>query len=360
VSKKKQIIQHPFVLAICGFSNSGKTTLIEKLVSKLSANYKIGFLKNDAHNVNVDHEGKDTFRIKKAGANSVLINDKNGFAAYGDGEVFQSEVFSRSDIVIAEGWKYSKMPKIVVLDEANEIKTEIESNKIQNILATIGPVTGEGQFNVPHFQRDQMGAISEFIENYFKSLVSSVPVKGLVLAGGKSTRMQRDKSYLNYHGKAQAEIIYELLDPYCDETFISCRSEQNYPYPRLEDSYLAKGPMGGILSAMDMDSECAWLVVACDLPMVDEKTIEYLIENRNPLKVATTYLSADQHLPEPLCTIYEPHCKAVLFRYLSYNIRCPRKVLINSNVQNLDLLNANALMNCNTPEEHSAFIKSQK
>jgi molybdenum cofactor guanylyltransferase len=358
--KKNNFIQHPFILTVCGYSNSGKTTLIEKIVSALSAKYKIAYLKNDAHNICIDHEGKDTHRIKNAGAKAILINDKNGFASYGDGELFQSEVLSQSEIVIAEGWKYSPMPKIVVLDEANEISKEIESNKIENIIATIGPHNGENKYNVPYFQRDQIIEISEFIETYFKNLVDHIPLKGLVLAGGKSTRMKKDKSYLEYHGKAQAEIIYDLLDKYCEESFISCRPDQNYAYPRLEDSYLAKGPMGGILSAMDMDSKCAWLVVACDLPMVDAKTIDFLIKNRNPLKVATTYLSVAQNLPEPLCTIYEPHCKPVLFRYLSYNIRCPRKTLINENVKYLKLQDKNALMNCNTPEEHNSFIESLK
>jgi molybdenum cofactor guanylyltransferase len=355
--KKYKNFFHPNIICISGYSNSGKTTLIRKIIEALEGKYKIGYLKSDAHNINIDHPGKDTSLVKESGAESVFIQDQNGFACYGDGALFQSEVFAQCDFVLAEGWKFSDYPKIIVIDQDEEILKKIEEEDISNVIACVGQVENKTIERAPYFNRNNIQEIIKLIEQFLVSKFTA-PLKGLVLAGGKSKRMKRDKSHIEYHGKPQAEVVYDLLTNYCEDVYISCRQDQDYAYKKIDDSYIDKGPMGGILSAMDHDMNSAWLVVACDLPLINDETIEYLVTNRNNIKVATTYLSVEQGLPEPLCTIYEPHAKNILHRFLSYDVKCPRKVLINSNVMNLELQNKDALMNCNTPEEHSEFIKN--
>lgn len=180
-------------------------------------------------------------------------------------------------------------------------------------------------------------------------------LNGLVLAGGKSQRMGSPKDKMNWHGKEQRYFAADLLTPFCDEVFISCRQDQleNFDpnYNALTDTFLNMGPFGGILSALRSKRDTAWLVVACDLPLLDEKSLEFLIENRNIEKAATTYESPFDGLPEPLITIWEPKSYPLLINFLGSGITCPRKVLINSDTLILKPGNPDSLMNVNTPED---------
>ncbi|MGI9583824.1 NTP transferase domain-containing protein [Chryseobacterium sp. RRHN12] len=180
-------------------------------------------------------------------------------------------------------------------------------------------------------------------------------LNGLVLAGGKSQRMGNPKDKINWHGKEQRYYAADLLAPFCDEVFISCRQDQlehfNPNYNALTDTFLNMGPFGGILSALRTQRDAAWLVVACDLPLLDKKSLEFLIENRNIEKAATTYESPFDGLPEPLITIWEPKSYPLLLNFLGSGITCPRKVLINSDTLILKPGNPDSLMNVNTPED---------
>lgn len=180
-------------------------------------------------------------------------------------------------------------------------------------------------------------------------------LNGLVLAGGKSQRMGNPKDKINWHGKEQRYYAADLLAPFCDEVFISCRQDQlenfDINYNALTDTFLNMGPFGGILSALRSQRDKAWLVVACDLPLLDKKSLEFLIENRNIEKVATTYESPFDGFPEPLITIWEPKSYPLLLNFLGSGITCPRKVLINSDTLILKPGNPDSLMNVNTPED---------
>lgn len=178
---------------------------------------------------------------------------------------------------------------------------------------------------------------------------------GLVLAGGKSKRMGSDKGLMDWHGKEQRYYVADLLKSFCEEVFISCRADQEKEidtnYKTLSDTFLNLGPYGGILSALRSDRSKAWLVVACDLPLLDERTIKYLVDERNPESMATTFESPHDGLPEPLITIWEPQSYPVLLEFLGRGYTCPRKVLINSDKTILKPPYPEALMNVNTPED---------
>ncbi|WP_345990188.1 NTP transferase domain-containing protein [Chryseobacterium sp. Chry.R1] len=180
-------------------------------------------------------------------------------------------------------------------------------------------------------------------------------LNGLVLAGGKSRRMGNPKDKINWHGKEQRYYAADLLAPFCEEVFISCRQDQlenfNNDYNALTDTFLDMGPFGGILSALRSQREKAWLVVACDLPLLDKNALEFLIQSRNPEKAATTYESPFDGLPEPLITIWEPKSYPLLLNFLGSGNTCPRKVLINSDTLILKPDNPDSLMNVNTPKD---------
>ncbi len=183
------------------------------------------------------------------------------------------------------------------------------------------------------------------------------PLFGLVLAGGKSLRMGYDKSTIKWHGKEQRYYMADLLKGYCKEVFISCKPEQQNEidtnYKTLPDTYSGAGPLVAILSAFKAKPDVAWLVIACDLPLLDDQTLNFLIQNRNTNGIATTFKSPFDSLPEPLITIWEPSSYEILQSHISDGYTCPRKALIR-NEEKVKILippNHDALMNANTPED---------
>lgn len=186
---------------------------------------------------------------------------------------------------------------------------------------------------------------------------NSVPVYGLVLAGGKSQRMGHDKSVIQWHGKEQRYHMADVLAPLCVEVYISCRADQQHEiaegYRSLPDSVSAKGPLAGIISAFNAQPGVAWLVTACDLPLLDSGTLQFLLAHRDSTQLATTFKSPFDGLPEPLITIWEPRSITVLETALAEGFSCPRKILIR-NAEQVSILVApdeNALLNANTPSD---------
>jgi molybdopterin-guanine dinucleotide biosynthesis protein A len=185
------------------------------------------------------------------------------------------------------------------------------------------------------------------------------PLYGLVLAGGRSRRMLRDKAALEYQGLTQLERTMGLLESRVERAFVSVRAEQRDDplrarYELILDPPEDLGPAGGILAAQRAHPGAAWLVLACDLPFLDARTLDHLIAARAARRAATAYRSSRDGLPEPLCAIYEPASHAALAAALAAGRLCPRKFLINADTELLTLPAAGALENVNTPEEFQA------
>ena len=122
----------------------------------------------------------------------------------------------------------------------------------------------------------------------------TVPDKpaGLVLAGGRSRRMGSDKAALKMNGATQLERAVALLQRHVEPVFVSARKDQaddpvRAGFDQIADAYDDLGPIAGILSAFDKFPERDWLVLACDLPNIDDGTISYLLEQADPASPAT-------------------------------------------------------------------------
>jgi len=174
------------------------------------------------------------------------------------------------------------------------------------------------------------------------------PLFGLLLAGGRSTRMRRDKAALQYHGRTQLEAAYDLLAKVTVQAYVSVRADQTADplrsrYPQIVDRDDHMGPLAGILAAQQRHPEAAWLVLACDLPLLDEATLRHLDKHRDRAGLATAYRSSHDGLPEPLCTVYEPASALPLARYAAAGRNCPRKFLLEQSAKLLEPLHAAAL-----------------
>lgn len=192
-------------------------------------------------------------------------------------------------------------------------------------------------------------------------MIPVAPLYGLVLVGGLSKRMGADKSAIAYHGKPQARHAFDLLAPFCEKRFLSCRADQKErgelaDLPQIHDTFFDMGPMAGILSALQAHPEAAFLVAACDLPFLDDATLAHLVAHRNPEAMATGYTGSYKGLPEPLCTIYEPKAFARMRELNAQGIDCPRKAMINSSCRMLAPPNPLALTNANHPEDYQKAL----
>ncbi len=190
----------------------------------------------------------------------------------------------------------------------------------------------------------------------------SEPLYGLVLAGGRSSRMQSDKARLQYHGESQLEHSCRLLAPHVDQVFVSVRDDQRgdptrATRPQIVDQPGLAGPIAGIASAQAQHPGAAWWVLACDLPFLDEATLSALQQGRSRSALATAFRSAHDGQPEPLCAIYEPRSSAAVARYVADGGKCPRKFLRLHPTHLLTAPNARALDNINTPQEYAAAMQ---
>jgi molybdopterin-guanine dinucleotide biosynthesis protein A len=352
---------HPFEIAVCGYSGSGKTTLVARLIEHFAPMYRVGYIKHSGHDFDIDSKGKDTAKAREAGAIRVFITN-GAKTALTTGEtvdfVQQRTAFDDCDFVLAEGWRQGAIPKIVVLEDDEAVLNDLSDDENGPVLATVGG-RRSARADLPHFDRDAIEEIAGFILAAFQERLASTPLHGLVLAGGKSTRMKKDKASLEYGGKTQLEHAFDLVANICAKSFISSREGQwedgrFSALPQLHDQFAECGPTGGILTAMNTHRDAAWLVVACDLPYLEKETLADLIQRRNPFKAATAFTSANDGLPEPLCAIYEPRARSRLLQFMALGYTCPRKVLINSNVELLELDNSKALDNVNDPDEYKA------
>ena len=176
------------------------------------------------------------------------------------------------------------------------------------------------------------------------------PLFGLVLAGGRSTRMGRDKATLSYGDDTpQLERAVALLKRYVAQVFVSVRADQaadplRARFAQIKDTHENIGPIAGLLAAQSQHPEAAWLVLACDLPLLDDASLAHLVAGR------------DAALPEPLCAIYEPRSHETLSAWVAAGKQCPRKFLSSTDTALLDEPNPRALDNINTPGEYGAAV----
>ncbi len=192
------------------------------------------------------------------------------------------------------------------------------------------------------------------------------PLHGLVLAGGRSSRMGADKAALVHpDGRTLARRCHDLLEyAGCENVLLSLRINQKIPagFSDLSDIRIVRdpegvsgGPLAGIVAAMNLHPDADWLVLACDLPRLDLDTLRHLISSKRPDEMFLSYRSEFDGLPEPLCALYAP---AALPLLRDTEFRCPRKVLIRHECRLLEPVTPRALDNANTPEDWQSATTS--
>ncbi|HEY3369096.1 MAG TPA: molybdopterin-guanine dinucleotide biosynthesis protein B [Symbiobacteriaceae bacterium] len=158
----------PPILSITGCGKCGKTTMVEKLVAELTRRgYVIGTLKHDVHGFAMDHEGKDTWRHKQAGARAVAIIGPDQVAVVRStplGEFSTAEAIALLgpvDLVVTEGFKRAPFPKIEIFSSVRN-EGALLCGQDPHLLAVAGDLPVET--SVPVFDWNDAGAIADFVE----------------------------------------------------------------------------------------------------------------------------------------------------------------------------------------------------
>jgi len=184
-----------------------------------------------------------------------------------------------------------------------------------------------------------------------------MPTTGIILAGGKSSRMGADKGLKELCGKPLITYAIKVLSGLCSEIVISSSSDayQLFGLQVIADKLQGIGPMGGIYSALEQSKTEKNLVLSCDLPFVSEGLLSFILENSIGYQVAVPWQGSRHY--EPLCGFYN---LSVLDRMGSYiakgNYKLPdlfeeiniNRLTINSN---MDFYEEHLFLNVNSKSD---------
>jgi molybdenum cofactor guanylyltransferase len=356
--------------AIVGTHCSVTRSLAGEVIKALSSQYKCAYA--DAR-----HAGENEEAILPGYLESGAIAEYTNHPRYhqfNHTKVFNKfhyrQVFNDADMILVNGNHFGAKSQVVVIDESKKASLKKRLSQLTNVELIVLAENETEVFDfvkealpswdqLPVYKVSETDKIIEFFKN--KMQQAKPLLNGLVLAGGKSERMGYDKGLIAWHGKEQQYYLADLLENLCDEVYLSCRPDQqktiDSKYQTLADTFTGLGPYGAILSAFREKPGVAWLVVACDLPLLDIETLQYLKSHRNTSSIATAFESPFNSLPEPLITIWEPKSYPVLLSFLSQGYSCPVKALRNNDTTVLKTHRPEALTNVNTREE---FEKAQQ
>ena len=168
--------------------------------------------------------------------------------------------------------------------------------------------------------------------------------------------MGSDKALLQKDGRTQLERTVDLLSRHLDKVFVSARADQadeaeRARFEQITDRYDDLGPVAGILSAMETHPDVDWLVAACDLPNVGDRNVRELLSAHTGKQPFVAFASSYDGLPEPLFAIYGPGADTIVSDFVADGIRCPRKMIIRSEVPLLDQPDRASLDNVNAPQD---------
>jgi len=294
------------VIGVCGWKNSGKTTLIEKVIPRLvKQGLSIAVVKHDAHGIEVDCPGKDSDRFYKAGADVILQGPGEGMNHFRLDQTVSlddllSPVLSRYDFIIVEGHKSSAIPKVWLNDESGKLPPD----DLENVLEILP------------FDNNRADILEEMVLKLVNESFFQIPVYGCILIGGGSRRMGKSKHLLTTNNETWIERIVKQMEGVTKRIIVSGEGElpdRLEGMTRLPDVEDAKGPMSGLLSSMRWNSSVCWLVAACDMPMIRRSAFEWLLSKRRAgVWAVTPSLLGEKSDNQPLLAYYDLRWGAVL------------------------------------------------
>ncbi|MFM7731764.1 MAG: NTP transferase domain-containing protein, partial [Flavobacteriales bacterium] len=279
-------------------------------LSKHLVPLRIAFVDAD-HNAKVAEHAYDRWQLDSEGG--AIHHQQSPLDRYPT----QAALFGY-DLILVNGNHHAARQQIVVCNEEKSNSLRKRSKELTHVAAIV--LNDDGKLTdtvrellpnadqLPHFHPQRLDELAAWMAH---EIVQTPELHALILTGGKSSRMGRDKALITYHSQPQFLHLTELLKSLDIRPFISCQPQQvsffeDHGLDVIPDRISDFGPMGGILSAMMQYPEHAWLILACDVPGVDAQVLNELMKSRNPTSMATAFAGSLQGFPEPLIAIWEP------------------------------------------------------
>jgi len=295
------------IVGIAGYSGTGKTTLIRKILPELKKKgLSVGVLKHIHHKLNVDIRGKDTDHFYRAGADFVFAHDsQQGFARYRSNDITIPDLIRRFpralDLIIVEGHKKIDVPGIWLEAKAPRNKSELAGYGNRKIIFR----------DDPSYHRK----VITYIREELKRFHSARPLLSGLLVGGKSLRMGTPKTLLKIKQMTLTERSFNILSVVSQKTLLIGSG----PLPdsfgtvdRLPDVSGLDGPVSGMLSAFRWAPESAWLISSVDMPLMHKEAWGWLLSQRKPGVWAVLPKIKGSKGVETTGAVYEP----MIFEYV--------------------------------------------
>lgn len=331
------------IISVVGLKNSGKTTLIERLIPALkSRGLRVATLKHDVHGFEMDHEGKDTFRFARAGADVVGIacQDKVAHIELVEREVSPEEFLRKlscpPDILLVEGFKRRPFPKIEVVDTPSPPakqaptlpSTTSGGGSRPLLLATFSrESTAVGTYSKrPHFT--EVKKLADFLLGlYFERTrtLAAVPgaprsgasaaegqaISAFIIAGGKSERLGQDKACVLLTGEPLIQWVFRSVRPFFGRVFIVTRTPRVFHFLKeqgaeiLPDLLPEVHSLGGLYSALSQSGTEYSFICPCDTPFLQPLLLKELRAASSGYDATVCRINGQI---EPLCGIYHKKC----------------------------------------------------
>jgi len=306
------------VFGICGWKNSGKTTLVESLIPDLiGQGLRVAVVKHDAHGLEVDRRGKDSDRFFRAGGDVILKGPGEEicrFRACDDEDLHQriARFAPFHDLIIVEGHKTTPVPKVWLHGEDDRPRPA----EVDNVLAEIPFGAAKGGSLA-----ERKEAVLPLLRQWLDGRWLEQPLIGCVLIGGRSRRMGVPKHLMETGGETWLERTVALLGTVTAQVVAAGSGslpEALKDLIVLPDVPGVKGPMAGILAAQRWNPDASVLVAACDMPCLTADALQWLCSLRRPgVWAALPLLDRQRGAAEPLLALYDRRSSIVLERLAS-------------------------------------------
>jgi len=309
----------PPIISIVGKSDSGKTTLIEKLLPEIvRRGYKVATVKHHSHDdFQIDVEGKDSWRHAKAGSSRVIISSPTKLALIAKTQEdtslndIRNKYCEGIDLILTEGYKKEIYPKIEIFRK--EVHRELLCKDDDALVAIVSNVKFDR--NVPQFGLDHIKEIVDFIEEKFlkpnrpevkSSLVENISC--FLLAGGQSKRLGYDKALIEIGGERLIDIIIRKLTEVFPVVFLITTPQHNYHdigAKKIFDIIPNKGSLGGIYTGLVNSRTSHNFFFACDMPFINGDLIRFMVRKKLDYDVL---IPLTEKGLQPLHAIYSKAC----------------------------------------------------
>lgn len=343
---------NPCVVAVSGVKNSGKTRLITQLVPELTARgLRVAVIKHDGHRFEADRPGTDSHAYLTVGAVGTAVFDGEKYQLIRRTHIDENALlaqFPDADLVLLEGFKHSRWPKLELFRSGISEGAVCHSYTRLAFIADAAPP----EPGFPVFSPEKPASAAAYLADFARL---GKMYSAILLAGGRSSRMGRSKAELPFGGRRMIDHQIERLSMLGIDDVIVAGYDGTVSHGRtVPDKLPHRGPLGGLASALPAAANESCLVLSVDAPLVPPAVLfELMRHHRGGITVV-------EHggQTEPLIGVYDRALSSACEELLAGgqgSVKCLFRAASFSTLScEVDAL---LLSNCNTNEEYRRMVQ---